>query len=83
MTFQDFIFSEKGKDRVLQHLLFWSLWYPYITLTHAANPMGYSEMAFFRNPLYTFSESFFVVFGQVPTVYVMLYLIFPHFIKTG
>jgi sensor histidine kinase YesM len=42
--------------------------------------MGYPEMAYFKNPLYTFSESFFIVFGQVPTVYVMLYLIFPKFI---
>jgi len=80
MKFQEFIFSEKRNDRVKQHLLFWSLWYPYITLTHAAYPMGYPEMAYFKNPLYTFSESFFIVFGQVPTVYVMLYLIFPKFI---
>lgn len=80
MKLQEFIFSEKRNDRIKQHLLFWGIWYPYITLTHAAYPMGYPEMAFFRNPLYTFSESFFVVFGQVPTVYVMLYLIFPNFI---
>lgn len=80
MKFQEFIFSEKRNDRIKQHLLFWSLWYPYITLTHAAYPMGYPEMAYFKNPLYTFSESFFIVFGQVPTVYVMLYLIFPRFI---
>ena len=80
MKFQEFIFSEKRNDRIKQHLLFWGIWYPYITLTHAAYPMGYPEMAFFRNPLYTFSESFFVVFGQVPTVYIMLYLIFPKFI---
>lgn len=80
MKFKDFIFSERRNDRIKQHLLFWGIWYPYITLTHAANPMGYPEMAFFRNPLYTFSESFFVVFGQFPTVYVMLYLIFPKFI---
>ena len=80
MNFQDFIFSEKRTDRIKQHLLFWAIWYPYITLTHAANPMGYPEMSFFRNPLYTFSESFFVVFGQVPTVYLMLYFVFPKFI---
>lgn len=80
MKLQEFIFSEKRNDRIKQHLLFWGIWYPYITLTHAAYPMGYPEMAFFRNPLYTFSESFFVVFGQVPTVYAMLYLIFPNFI---
>lgn len=80
MEIREFIFSKKRKDRIKQHLLFWGIWYPYITLTHAANPMGYPEMAYFKNPLYTFSESFFVVFGQVPTVYLMLYVIFPKFI---
>ena len=80
MGIQEFIFSEKRSDRIKQHLLFWGIWYPYITLTHAANPMGYPEMSFYRNPLYTFSESFFVVFAQVPTVYLMLYFVFPKFI---
>ncbi|HEV7332414.1 MAG TPA: histidine kinase [Flavisolibacter sp.] len=80
MGIQDFIFSEKRSERIKQHLLFWGIWYPYITLTHAANPMGYPEMSFYRNPLYTFSESFFVVFAQVPTVYLMLYFVFPKFI---
>lgn len=79
MNFQDFIFSEKRSDRIKQHLLFWGIWYPYITLTHAANPMGYPEMSFYKNPLYTFSESFFVVFAQIPTVYLMLYFVFPKF----
>lgn len=80
LNIQRFIFSEKRSDRIKQHLLFWGIWYPYITLTHAANPMGYPEMSFYRNPLYTFSESFFVVFAQVPTVYLMLYVVFPKFI---
>ena len=80
MKLQEFIFSERRSDRVKQHLLFWSIWYPYITLTHAAAPLGYPEMSFFRNPVYTFSESFFVVFGQAPTVYLMLYFVFPKFI---
>ena len=80
MKLQEFIFSERRSDRIKQHLLFWGIWYPYITLTHAANPMGYPEMAFYKNPLYTFSESFFVVFAQVPTVYLMLYVVFPKFI---
>ncbi len=80
MKLQEFLFSEKKSDRIKQHLLFWAIWYPYITLTHAANPMGYKEMSYFRNPIFTFSESFFVVFGQLPTVYIMLYIIFPKFI---
>jgi sensor histidine kinase YesM len=80
MSIQEFIFSNKRSDRIKQHLLFWGTWYPYITLTHAANPMGYKEMAYFKNPIYTFSESFFVVFTQAPTVYLMLYLVFPKLI---
>lgn len=79
MNLTNFLFSEKKSDRVQQHFLFWIIWYPYISLTHAAQPFGYQEMSYFRNPLYTFSESFFVVFGQAPTVYLMLYWIFPVF----
>lgn len=80
MTIQEFIFSEKRKDRIKQHLLFWGIWYPYITLTHAASPFGYPEMAYFRNPVYTFTESFFVVLAQVPITYGVLYFILPQFI---
>jgi sensor histidine kinase YesM len=80
MSLTSFIFSEKKSDRIKQHLLFWGIWYPYITLTHAAAPMGYAEMSYFRNPLYTFTESFFIVFSQAPLVYCMLYFVFPKFI---
>jgi sensor histidine kinase YesM len=78
--FQDFLFSEKRGDRIMQHLLFWAIWYLYLTFTNSAYPIGYPEWAYFKNPLYTFSESFFVVFTQFPTVYIMLYFIFPQFI---
>ncbi|HSF44552.1 MAG TPA: histidine kinase, partial [Chitinophagaceae bacterium] len=78
--FQDFLFSEKRSDRILQHLLFWTIWYIYLTFTNSAFPMGYKEWAYFKNPLYTSSESFFIVFTQLPAVYIMLYFIFPRFI---
>jgi sensor histidine kinase YesM len=80
MNIQEFIFSEKRNDRIKQHLLFWGIWYPYITLTHAASPFGYPEMAYFKNPVYTFTESFFVVLAQVPLTYGMLYFVLPKFI---
>jgi sensor histidine kinase YesM len=77
--FQDFLFSEERGDRILQHLLFWAIWYVYITFTNSAYPMGYSEWAYYKNPLYSLGESFFVVFTQLPAVYIMLYFIFPRF----
>ncbi len=80
MKIQELIFSEKRNDRIKQHLLFWGIWYPYITLTHAAFPFGYSEMAYFKNPIYTFTESFFIVLAQVPLTYGMLYFVLPKFI---
>ena len=80
MSIQEYIFSEKRNDRIKQHLLFWAIWYPYITLTHAASPFGHPEMAYFKNPVYTFSERFFVVFTQVPLTYAMLYFVLPKFI---
>lgn len=80
MKIQELIFSEKRNDRIKQHLLFWGIWYPYITLTHAAFPFGYPEMAYFKNPIYTFTESFFVVLAQVPLTYGVLYFVLPKFI---
>ncbi|HSF52203.1 MAG TPA: histidine kinase [Algoriphagus sp.] len=80
MNIPELIFSEKRNDRIKQHLLFWGIWYPYITLTHAAFPFGYPEMAYFKNPVYTFTESFFVVLAQVPLTYGMLYFVLPKFI---
>lgn len=79
MKLREFIFSEKKSDRIKQHLLFWIVWYFYITLTHAAGPLGYPQMNHYRNPIYTFSESFCVVYSQLPTVYLMLYVVFPKF----
>lgn len=37
-------------------------------------------MAYFKNPVYTFTESFFVVLAQVPLTYAMLYFVLPKFI---
>jgi sensor histidine kinase YesM len=80
MSLADFIFSVRKRDRIKQHLLFWGIWYLYITFTHAANPLGSTEISYFRNPVFTLTESFFTVFAQVPTVYTMLYFVFPNFI---
>jgi sensor histidine kinase YesM len=80
MSLTDFIFSDKRRDRIKQHFLFWCVWYLYIVFTHAANPLGSTEISYFRNPVFTFTESFFTVFAQVPTVYAMLYFVFPNFI---
>ncbi|QNA45425.1 sensor histidine kinase [Lacibacter sediminis] len=78
--FQEFIFSEKRSDRIKQHLLFWAIWYLYLAFTNIAYPIGYEEWAYFKNPLHSISESFFIVFAQAPAVYIMLYFIFPRFI---
>lgn len=80
MKIQELIFSDKRNDRIKQHLLFWGIWYPYMTLTHAASPFGYPEMAYFRNPVYTFTESFIVILAQVPLTYGVLYFVLPKFI---
>ncbi len=80
MNIQELIFSEKRKDRVKQHLLFWGIWYVYFALTHAAFPFGDPEMSYFKNPVYTFTESFFIVLALVPLTYGMLYFVLPKFI---
>jgi sensor histidine kinase YesM len=80
MDLASFVLSNKRSDRIRQHLLFWAIWYSYLAFTNAAYPIGYPEWAYFKNPLYTFSESLFITFNQVPAVYIMLYFIFPKFI---
>jgi sensor histidine kinase YesM len=80
MTFNALIFSEKRSDRIKRHLLFWGFWYVYISITHAANPGGSPDISYFRNPLYTFTEAFFIVLAQVPVTYAMLYIVLPKFI---
>jgi len=35
--------SERMNDCIKQHPLFWCIWYPWITLTHAALLFGYRE----------------------------------------
>jgi sensor histidine kinase YesM len=74
------VFSDESKYRLQRHLLFWGFWYVYIGLTHAANPFGSPEISYFRNPVFTFTESFFTVLTQVPITYAMLYIVLPRFL---
>lgn len=74
------IFSDQLTYRLRRHLLFWFCMWAYIALTHAANPLGKEEIAYFRNPVYTLSEAVLIVVAQFPVVYIMLYFILPKFI---
>ena len=76
-TFQDFIFSETGSNRIKQHLLFWCIWYLYIALTNTAAPLSHPEWTGFKHLEYTLPESFFIVIIQAPLVYSILYFVFP------
>jgi sensor histidine kinase YesM len=80
MDLTNFIFSEKRSDRIKLHLLFWVSWYAYTLFTHAANPFKNSEITYFRYPEFTLTESFFTVIAQIPTVYAMMYFVFPMFV---
>jgi sensor histidine kinase YesM len=74
------IFSNEWKYRIRRHLLYWGVWYVFMALTHAVNPFGLPEVAYFKNPVFTFVEAFFVVVAQIPIVYLMLYFVLPHLI---
>jgi hypothetical protein len=80
MNIPEFIFSEKRNDRIKQHLLFWGFGILYFAFTHAAFPFGGPDMSYFKNPVYTFTESFFIVLALVPMTYGMLYFVLPKFI---
>jgi hypothetical protein len=74
------ILSEKRNDRIKRHLLFWFLWWAYFAVSHAANPFGKPEISYFRNPVFTLTESVFLLLPQLPLVYAMVYLVLPKFI---
>ena len=74
------IFSDERKYRISRHLLFWFSWYVYFALLHAANPFGRPEISYFRNPVFTITESFLQLLVQLPLAYGMLYIILPKFI---
>jgi hypothetical protein len=80
MFTQELIFSTKKSDRIKRHLLFWFCWWVYFGATHAANPFGKPEIAYFRNPVFTLTESVFLMLAQLPLAYSMLYIILPKFI---
>jgi signal transduction histidine kinase len=80
MSLNSFIFSQGRSDRIKRHVLFWIAWYVYFAILHAANPHGKPEISYFRNPVFTFAESFFQVLPQIPLVYAMLYIVLPRFI---
>lgn len=80
MQLTKFILSDKRNDRIKRHLVFWFLWWLYFGLSHAANPYGKPEISYFRNPVFTLTESFFFLLAQVPMAYGMLYWVLPKFI---
>jgi sensor histidine kinase YesM len=76
-TDNNLIFSNEWKYRIRRHILFWLCFWVYFAVTHAANPFGGKEIAYFNNPIYTLSESVLFMIGQMPLVYIMLYFILP------
>lgn len=80
MLSSKFILSDKKNDRIKRHLVFWLFWWAYFAVIHAANPFGKPEVSYFRNPVFTFTESIFLVLMQIPITYGMLYLVLPKFI---
>ena len=71
------IFSEDLKHKVQRHLLFWTCWWFYFGILHAASSFGAKEIMYFQNLPYTVTESTLMMIPQVVIVYPMLYLILP------
>ena len=75
-----FIFSERINYRITRHLIFWISWYVYFASLHAANSFN-KEISYFKNPVFTFVESFFMLLLQVPLTYAMVSIILPFILK--
>ncbi len=80
MQLTKFILSDNRNDRIKRHLVFWFLWWAYFAVLHAANPFGKPEISYFRNPVFTLTESVLLLMGQIPLAYGMLYWVLPKFI---
>ena len=80
MLSQNFIFSEKRSDRILRHLLFWTVWGGYFILQHMASPM-LAPAANFMNVPFTATEGFLFLLLQVPITYFTLYVILPMYFR--
>ena len=80
MDLYNLIFSDKRRVRIKRHFFFWFAWYVYFSLLHAVKPEGPSDISYFRNPVFTFTESVFFILAQLPLVYALLYIILPKFI---
>lgn len=80
MLLSKFILSNKSADRIKRHIIFWLIWWVYFAVLHAANPFGKPEISYFRNPVFTFTESVFLMLPHIPLTYGMLYWVLPKFI---
>lgn len=73
------VFSEKRRYRIGRHLLFWTVYWLYFGLLHAANSYGAPEIMYFNNLPYTMSECALMIVPQLLLAYPMLYFILPRF----
>lgn len=81
MLSQRLIFSDKRSARIKRHLLFWFCYWIYFGSLHASNPFGAKEIMYFQNLPFTISESLLMLIPQMVTVYPMIYIILPKFIR--
>ena len=75
------IFSEKRKDRIRRHLLFWLIWGSYFIALHIASPLLNPAVSPLKIIPLTATESFLFLLLQVPITYITLDLILPIYIR--
>lgn len=79
MTTYQFIYSDESSVRVKRHFVFWSSWYLYFTMLHAAAPFN-KEIAYFKNLPFTLTESFLLLVPHLLLTYYLIYFILPTFL---
>jgi sensor histidine kinase YesM len=81
MHLHNFIFSDRKKDRIRRHLVFWLIWGSYFAFLHAANPVLKPEASYFQNLPFTLTESILLLVPQMLITYLTLYVILPFYLK--
>lgn len=83
LSFKEFILSEKKKDRIKRHLLFWGFWGFYFTMVRFLNPMAIIQTGKFPDFLKVLVESLIMFLPQTVLVYSLIGFVLPRYVFTG
>ncbi|MDQ3681748.1 MAG: histidine kinase [Bacteroidota bacterium] len=84
MNLHDFIFSDKRDHRLMRHLVFWTLWWLYFTVSYYHYQQTGLHKVWFENfGIALFIKSFLLLVIHISTCYVFIYYMLPRHLLRG